>query len=58
MVIDWPSKKSTLHPICLRALGDVVRSHDKKIAVRMTFCRMGIEKATSPAVNAASGSGV
>src|SRR5437016_2915180 len=36
MVIDWPSTHG--HPICLRALGDVVRSHDKKIAARMTFC--------------------
>lgn len=57
MVIDWPSK-STLHPICLRASGDVVRSHGKKSAVRMTSCRMGIEKATSPAVNAAPSSGM
>jgi hypothetical protein len=56
MVIDWPSTHG--HPICLRALGDVVRSHDKKIAARMTFHRMGIEKAASTAVNAASSSGM
>jgi hypothetical protein len=54
MVIDWPSTHG--HPICLFALGDVVRSHHKKIAARMTFQRMGIEKATFPAVNAASNS--
>jgi hypothetical protein len=47
MLIDWPLKQNTLHPMCLRALGDVVRSHDKKTAARMTFHRMGIVKATS-----------
>jgi len=56
MVIHWPSQQSTLHPIRLRASGDVVRSLDKKIAARMTSSRMGIEKTTSAAVNAESGS--
>jgi hypothetical protein len=55
MVIDWPSKQSTLHPICLRASGDVVRNSERRVAVQMTASRMGIEKATS-AVSAASGS--
>jgi hypothetical protein len=57
LVIDWPSKQSTLHPICLRAAGHVVRSDDGKVAVSMTSCRMVIEKTTSPAVMAASSSG-
>ncbi len=48
MVIDWPLKQSALHPICLCASGHVVRSDDKTTAARMTSCRMGIEKATSP----------
>src|SRR5260370_39222636 len=58
MVIDWPSKQSTLHPICLRAAGHVVRSDDRKVAVWMTSCRMVIEKPTSPAVNPAPSSGM
>ena len=58
VVIDWPSKQSTLHPICLRAAGHVVRSEDGKVAVWMTSCRMVIEKPTSPAVNAAPSSGM
>ena len=53
MVIDWPAQQS-LPPIRLRALGNVVRCHDGKIAARMTFYRMGIEQATSAAVNTAS----
>ena len=57
MVIDWPSQRRT-HTICLRALGDVVRSRDKKIAARMTSSRMGIERVTSRAVDAASSSGL
>jgi hypothetical protein len=48
MVIDWPSKRGGIHPICLRAAGRVVRSDDGKIAVWTTSCRMVIEKATSP----------
>jgi PilZ domain len=48
MVIDWPLKQSALHPICLCASGHVVRSYDKTTAARMTSCRMGIEKASSP----------
>ncbi len=58
MVIDWPSKQSSLHLICLRASGNVVRSQDKKTAARMTSCRMGIEKATFKPVMAASNSGM
>jgi hypothetical protein len=58
MVIDWPLKQSTLHPICLCASGEVVRSHDKKTAARMTSCRMVIQKATSSVVNAAPSSGM
>jgi hypothetical protein len=54
MVIDWPSKQDTPYPICLRASGHVVRSHHSRIAARMTSCRMGIEKASAPAVTAAS----
>jgi hypothetical protein len=58
LVIDWPSTQSTLHPICLRAAGHVVRSDHGKVAVRMTSCRMVIEQATSPPVMAASSSGM
>jgi hypothetical protein len=58
MVIGWPSQQSTLHPIYLRASGHVVRSHDEEVAARMTSSQMGIEKATSSAVNAASGYGL
>jgi PilZ domain-containing protein len=57
MVIDWPSTHGTIHPISLRASGDVVRGRDRRVAVQMTSCRMGTEKATSPVVNAASSSG-
>jgi hypothetical protein len=46
MVIDWPPKHDNLYPICLRAAGHVVRSQGRKTAVRMTFCRMVIEKAS------------
>ena len=55
MVINWPSQRDDLQPICLRAAGQVVRSHGRKVAVRMTFCRMVIETATSPPKTAASG---
>ncbi len=56
MVINWPSKRDDLQPICLRAAGHVVRTHGRKVAVRMTFCRMVIEKATSSPKTATSGS--
>ena len=56
MVIDWPSKHGSIHTICLRAGGNVVRSHDGMVAVRMTFWRMAINKTTSPFVIAASSS--
>ena len=58
MVIDWPSKRGGIHPICLRAAGHVVRSHDGKVAVWLTSSRLVIEKPTSPPVTAASGSGL
>jgi hypothetical protein len=45
MIIDWPAKHDDRYPIFLLASGDVVRIRGKKIAVRMTFCRMVIEKA-------------
>jgi hypothetical protein len=45
MIIDWPAKQDDRHPIFLLATGDVVRIRGKKVAVRMTFCRMVIEKA-------------
>jgi len=54
LLIDWPSKRGSIHPICLRAAGYVVRSDAGKVAVRVTSCRTIIEKATSPAVMAAS----
>jgi hypothetical protein len=44
MIIDWPAKQDDRYPIFLLASGDVVRIRGKKIAVRMTFCRMVIEK--------------
>ena len=56
MVIHWPAKHDNRYPICLRAAGHVVRSHGRMMAVRMTFCRMFIETATSPPGAAASGS--
>jgi hypothetical protein len=46
MVIDWPSKQASIHPIFLRAAGHVVRSHDGKVAVWMTSSRLVVEKAT------------
>lgn len=46
MVIDWPSKQSSIHPIFLCAAGHVVRSHDGEVAVWMTSSRLVIEKAT------------
>jgi hypothetical protein len=58
MVIDWPSKQSTLHPFCLRAAGQVVRIDDGKVAVWMTSCRVVIKKTTSPPVMAAPSSGM
>ena len=57
MVIDWPSKHDNLYPICLRAVGQVVRIQGREIAVRMTVCRMVVEKATSSWVAAASNYG-
>jgi hypothetical protein len=45
MVIDWPSKQGSIHPIFLRAAGHVVRSHDGEVAVWMTSSRLVIEKA-------------
>src|SRR3954447_14891352 len=27
IVIDWPSSRRARHPVCLRASGDVVRTH-------------------------------
>jgi hypothetical protein len=45
MIIDWPAKHDDRYPIFLLASGDVVRIRGKKTAVRMTFCRMIIEKA-------------
>ena len=56
MIIDWPSKQNNLDPICLRAAGHVVRSHGKKVAVRMTFCRMVVQKTNATAIVAASAS--
>ena len=47
LVVDWPVKYDDRSPICLRAAGYVVRSHGRKTSVRMTFCRMVIETATS-----------
>ena len=46
MVIDWPSKQGSIHPIFLRAAGHVVRSHDGAVAVWMTSSRLVVEKAT------------
>jgi hypothetical protein len=46
MVIDWPSKQSSIHPIFLRAAGHVVRRHEGEVAVWMTSSRLVIEKAT------------
>jgi hypothetical protein len=57
MVIDWPSKQDSLYPICLRAAGHVVRRHGRMMAVRMTFCQMVVEKATSPPGAAVANSG-
>jgi hypothetical protein len=45
MIIDWPARHDDRYPIFLLASGDVVRIRGKKIAVRITFCRMVIEKA-------------
>jgi hypothetical protein len=56
MVIDWPVKQDDLYPICLRAVGRVVRSHAEYATVRMSFCKMVIEKATTQLAEAASGS--
>ena len=53
MIIGWPAKQGDLYPISLRAAGDVVRIRGRKIAVRMTFCRMVIEKAAPPSMFAA-----
>jgi len=56
MVIDWPSKQGSIHPIFLRAAGHVVRSHDSEAAVRMTSSRLVIGKATSPSATPPSSS--
>jgi c-di-GMP-binding flagellar brake protein YcgR len=56
MIIDWPSKQDE-QPICLRAAGHVMRRQGRKIAVRMTFCRMVIEKPAMAPKAAASNSG-
>ncbi len=58
MLIDWPSKRGSIHPICLRAAGYVVRSDAGTVAVWVTSCRMVIKKVTSPSVMAASSSGL
>jgi len=58
MVIDWPSSPNTPHPVCLRASGDVVRTHGNRTAARITSCRMGIEKAAPSAATASSAFGV
>jgi hypothetical protein len=55
MIIDWPAKQDDRFPIFLLAAGDVVRTRGKKIAVRMTFCRMVIEKARPKLMVAAAG---
>jgi hypothetical protein len=57
MVIDWPSKQGSIHPISLRAAGRVVRIQDGKVAVLVTSSRFVIKKPTSPPVTAASSSG-
>ena len=56
MIVDWPSKRDDLYPITLRAAGHVVRSEGRKIAVRMTFCRMVIESGAGSPKTIASGS--
>jgi hypothetical protein len=58
MVMDWPAMHDNLYPICLRAVGEVVRIDGREMAVRMAVCRMVIEKATSPQFAAASSSGI
>src|SRR5260370_42550289 len=45
MVIDWPSKQGSIHPIFLRAAGHVVRSQDGEVAVWRTSSRPVIENA-------------
>ena len=54
MLIDWPSKRGRIHPICLGAAGYIVRSDAGKVAMWVTSCRMVIEKVTPTAVIAAS----
>lgn len=58
MVIDWPSKKDGDHPIYVRAVGHVVRSHGRKTAVQMSLCRMVVDAAASPPKGAAASSGM
>ena len=53
MVIDWPSSRRARHPVCLRASGDVVRTHGNRTAARITSSAMGIESA-APATFACS----
>ena len=57
MIIDWPAKQDNLYPIFLLAAGDVVRIRGRKMAVRMSFCRMVIEKAPTKPMVAAVGAG-
>lgn len=56
MVIGWPVKQDDLYPIRLRAMGEVVRSHAEYAAVRIHFCEMVIEKATTQLTDAGSSS--
>ena len=57
MVVDWPAGRNTRQPVCLRASGDVVRSHGNQTAARMTSSRMGIEKAAASRTASASAFG-
>ena len=54
IVVDWPVKQDNLYPIVLHAAGQVVRSHDEYVAVRIAAYRMVAATATTPWVNAAS----
>ena len=57
MIIDWPAKQDNLHPIYLRVAGHVVRSAGRKTAVRISYCRMVVEKGNSAPMAAAASSG-
>jgi hypothetical protein len=54
MVVDWPSRQNTSHPVRLRASGEVVRSHGNRIAARITSSHLGIERPATFAAAAAS----